>query len=77
MKFMFLAGGLTGFLTATIAGWAAGRAADAILLDAMLGAMAGAYLFRWFWSVVLNGMRETVVSRRRAAEVAAEAKKKI
>ena len=76
MKSIFLAGGLTGFLVASIAGWAADRSASAILLDAMFGAILGAYLFRWFWSVLLRGIRETFVARRRAADLAAESKKK-
>jgi hypothetical protein len=76
MKFIFLAGGLTGFLTAAIAGIAAGREPGAMLLDAMVGAVIGGFLFRWFWSVVLDGMRETFVARQRAAEQTAEAKKK-
>jgi hypothetical protein len=76
MKFIFLVGGFTGFLTAAAAGWAADRTSDAILLDAMLGSVAGALLFRWFWSVVLRGMRETFVARQRAAVPAAGAKPK-
>lgn len=76
MKFIFLTGGLTGFLTAAIAGWSADCAADTILLHAMIGCVFGAVLFRWFWSVALRGMRETVLARQRAAETAADAKKK-
>jgi hypothetical protein len=76
MKSIFLAGGTTGFLVAAIAGWGADRAPGSILLDAMFGAIIGAYLFRWFWSVLLRGMRETYVARQRAAETAAEPKKK-
>lgn len=76
MKFVFLAGGLIGFLVAIIAGWSAGRAASSILLDAMLGAVVGGFLFRWFWSVLLRAIRETLITRRRAATVAAEVKKK-
>jgi len=76
MRFIFLAGGFTGFLTSAAAGWAADRSANAILLDAMLGSVVGALLFRWFWSVVLRGMRETFVARHRAAEQAAGPKAK-
>ncbi len=47
-----------------------------MLLDAMVGAVIGALLFRWFWTVALGGMRETIVERQRAAEKAAEPKKK-
>lgn len=76
MKSIFLAGGITGFLVASVAGWAADRAPGSILLDAMFGAVIGAYLFRWFWSVLLRGMRETYVARQRAAEPAVDQKKK-
>jgi hypothetical protein len=76
MRFIFLSGGLTGFLTAAAAGWSSDRSSQSILLDAMLGAVVGALLFRWFWFVVLRGMRETFVARHRAAEQAAGAKTK-
>jgi uncharacterized membrane protein YeaQ/YmgE (transglycosylase-associated protein family) len=76
MKFIFLVGGLVGFLTSAIAGIAAGRDPGAMLLDAMLGAVIGAFLFRWLWTVALGGMRETIIARQRAAEKPVEAKKK-
>ena len=80
MKSIFLLGGLAGFSVAVVAGWAADRAAASILLDAMFGAVAGAFLFRWFWSVVLRGMRETYLARQaqepRRTEAPAEAKKR-
>jgi hypothetical protein len=76
MKFIFLSGGLTGFLTAIIAGWSTDRAPDVILRDAMMGCLVGAILFRWLWFVALRGMRETIVARQHAAEATAEAKKK-
>lgn len=73
MKFIFLVGGLVGFLTAAITGWAADRSADSILLDAMLGALVGAILFRWFWKIVLKGIRETFIARRTAEAAQREA----
>jgi hypothetical protein len=76
MKFIFLLGGLTGFVTAIVAGWSADRAPDAILFDAMVGCLVGAVLFRWLWVVALRGMRETAVVRQQAAEAKPEAKKK-
>lgn len=76
MKSIFLAGGTTGFLVATLSGWEADRAPGSILLDSMFGAIIGAYLFRWFWSVLLRGMRETYVARQQAAEKEPEPKKK-
>lgn len=75
MRFIFLVGGLTGFLTAVVAGWSADRAPDRILLNAMFGCIVGAFLFRWLWSVLLRGMNETFVTRQRAAAAAAETKR--
>jgi hypothetical protein len=76
MKFIFLAGGFTGFLIAGVAGWLADRTPDEVLLHAMLGCVAGAVLFRWFWSIAIQGMRETVIARQRAAATPTETKKK-
>jgi hypothetical protein len=71
MKFVFLSGGLAGFLLVAVTGWHAGRAPDRVLLDAALGCLAGAVLFRWFWSVLLQGFRETYLTRQRDAATAA------
>lgn len=71
MKFVFLAGGFAGFLLAAIAGYLADRAADRIFLDAALGCLAGALLFRWFWTVLVRGIRETILLRHAATTAAA------
>ncbi len=73
MKFVFLAGGLAGFLCAGIAGYSADRSADRILFDAALGCLAGALLFRWFWTVLVRGIRETILARHAVATAAAAA----
>lgn len=73
MRFVFLAGGTAGFLLATLSGFFAGRAADRILLDAALGSVAGGLLFRWFWTVLVRGIRETILLRHSAATAAAAA----
>ena len=70
MRFVFLSGGVLGFALAAAAGWLAGRAPDHILLDAALGCLAGALLFRWFWTVLLRGLRETILTRQKAAAAA-------
>jgi hypothetical protein len=74
MKFIFLAGGLAGFCLAAISGWCADRAPDRILLDASLGCLVGALLFRWFWTVLVRGIRETILQRHAAAAPATKAK---
>ena len=73
MRFVFLFGGVLGFSVAALTGWLADRSADRILLDAAIGCLAGALLFRWFWSVLLRGLRETILIRQKAAAVAAAA----
>jgi hypothetical protein len=70
MRFVFLFGGVLGFILAAGAGWLADRNPDRILLDAGLGCLAGALLFRWFWTVLLRCLRETILSRQKAAAVA-------
>jgi len=73
MKFVFLSGGLAGFLLAGLTAHHAGRAPDRVFLAAALGCLAGAFLFRWFWSVLLQGFRETYLTRQRDAATAAAA----
>ena len=73
MKFVVLVGGASGFVTAALTGYSAGRSADRILLDGAVGCLAGGLLFRWFWNVLLGGIRETYIARQRAAAAAAAA----
>ena len=73
MKFMFLAGGFAGFILAGAAGLSADRAYDLVLRDAALGCLAGALLFRWFWSVVVKAITETLTARRAAARALQDA----
>jgi hypothetical protein len=70
MKFVFLAGGVAGFITAAATGLYLGRDADRILLDAGTGCLVGALLFRWLWSIFLRGFRETYLANQRAAATA-------
>jgi hypothetical protein len=66
MKFVFLCGGTVGFLAAATAGLSAGRSPNRVLFDAAIGCLVGALFFRWFWSVLLRGFRETYIARQRA-----------
>jgi divalent metal cation (Fe/Co/Zn/Cd) transporter len=72
MKFVFLTGGFIGFALSAIAGLSAGREAGLVLRDAAIGCLVGALLFRWFWSVVVKSLADTL-ERRRAEAKAAEA----
>jgi hypothetical protein len=76
MKFIVLLGGSAGFVLTAATSHLAGHAADRVLLDAAVGCLCGAVLFRWFWNVVLRGIRETVLQRHAAATAAANAKHK-
>jgi hypothetical protein len=71
MRFIFLFGGVLGFAVAAATSWLAERGPDRILLDAAVGCLAGALLFRWFWTVLLRGLRETILIRQKAAAAAA------
>jgi len=73
MKFIFLTGGFAGFLTAGVTGWSSDHSPQRTLLDAAVGCLVGAMLFRWFWTVLVGSLRETLVLRREAATAAAEA----
>jgi uncharacterized membrane protein YccC len=66
MRYVFLLGGLLGFaLAAGTALYMGGP--DRIFFDGAVGCLIGALLFRWLWSVLLGGLRETMVARQRAA----------
>jgi hypothetical protein len=73
MRYVFLLGGLLGFALAAGTAFYMGRGPDRIFFDGAVGCLIGALLFRWLWSVMLGGLRETLVARQRAA--AAEAAK--
>ncbi len=73
MKFIFLVGGAAGFTTAVLTDWLLDRGPDRILFDGAVGCLAGALLLRWFWRVLLEGIRDTYIARQRAALTAAAA----
>ena len=67
MKFIFLIGGAAGFVTGALTSLVAGHEPDRIFFDAAVGCLCGGMLFRWFWTVVVGGIRETIVARHAAA----------
>lgn len=73
MKFVFLCGGMLGFIIGLLTSWMLDHAADRVFFDAAVGCLAGAILFRWFWTVVLMGLRDTVLARHQAALAEASA----
>ncbi len=74
MKFIFLIGGVSGFLMAAITSYVAQNAPDRIFLNGAVGCLAGALLFRWFWTVLVRGIRETILTRHAAATAASATK---
>lgn len=74
MKFVFLAGGLAGFLAGSGSSTWAGRQPERIFLDGAVGCLVGALAFRWFWTVLVRGIRETILARHAAAVAAAKNK---
>ncbi|HVU15293.1 MAG TPA: hypothetical protein VHD32_00095 [Candidatus Didemnitutus sp.] len=76
MRFVFLLGGVFGFVVAGATSWLSDCGSGRVLFDAACGCLVGALLFRWLWSVLMRGLHETLVIRQRAAVAAAEAKNK-
>ena len=74
MKFVFLLGGLVGFLIGAGTDFFSDRSADRLLLDGSVGCLVGALLFRWFWTVLVSGLRETLLNRHAATAAPAKAK---
>ena len=73
MKFIFLLGGSTGFALTAAASYYAGHAPDRVFLDAAVGCLCGALLFRWFWTVLVGGIREVILQRHATVTAAAAA----
>jgi hypothetical protein len=67
VKFVFLIGGLLGFTATLVTSWLLDHAHDRVFFDASVGCLVGAILFRWFWTIVLAGLRDTVVARYQAS----------
>jgi len=73
MRFMFLSGGFIGFVIVALTGFLSDRALDLVLRDAAIGCLAGAFLFRWFWSVWIGAIVHAVQAKRAALAAAEEA----
>ena len=73
MKFIFLLGGFAGFSLTAAASYFAGHASDRVFFDAAVGCLCGAVLFRWFWTVLVGGIREVILQRNATAAAAAAA----
>jgi hypothetical protein len=67
MKFVFLAGGFVGFIAGMGGSYWVGHQPDRIFFDGAAGCLVGALLFRWFWSVLVRGIQETLLARHAAS----------
>ncbi len=67
MRYAFFIGGFTGFMLTALAGFLAGRASEVVFRDAAIGCLVAAFLFRWFWSVVVKAFVEAAHQRRQQA----------
>jgi len=73
MRYVFLSGGVLGFAVAAATSWLNDSTPNRLLLNSAVGCLAGGMLFRWFWTVLLRGLRETILHRQKAAATAAAA----
>ena len=65
MRYAFFVGGFAGFLVTAVAGFLADRPTEAVFRDAAIGCLVVAFLFRWFWSVLVKVFIEAVQEHRR------------
>jgi len=75
MRYAFFIGGFSGFLLAALAGFLADRPGEIVVRDAAISCVVAAFLFRWFWSVIIKAFVEAAHLRRRETAAAAAAKK--
>ena len=65
MRYAFFLGGFAGFVVTAVAGFLADRPSEAVFRDAAIGCLVVAFLFRWFWSILVKAFIETVQERHR------------
>jgi hypothetical protein len=73
MRYAFFIGGFVGFTLVALAGFLAGRSGENVFRDAALSCVVAAFLFRWFWSVVIKAFIEAAHQRRQQATASAKA----
>ena len=72
MRYAFFIGGFVGFTLVALAGFLAGRSGEIVFRDAALSCVVAAFLFRWFWSVVVKAFIEAAHQRRQQAAQSAK-----
>ncbi len=73
MRYAFFIGGFIGFTATAAAGFLAGRPSEIVFRDAAISCVVAAFLFRWFWSVVVKAFVEAAHQRRQQAAQSAKA----
>ena len=73
MRYAFFLGGLVGFMLTAVAGFLSERSGEVVFRDAAIGCVVSAFLFRWFWSVVVKAFIEAAHLHRQQAAAAAHA----
>lgn len=69
MRYAFFLGGLIGFMLTALAGFLSERPGEIVFRDAAISCVVAAFLFRWFWSVVVKAFIEAAhQNRQQAAE---------
>lgn len=64
MRYAFFLGGLIGFMLTALAGFLAERPGEIVFRDAAISCVVAAFLFRWFWSVVVKAFIEAAHQHR-------------
>lgn len=65
MRWIFLLGGFLGFLLAFSSGLIADRTPALLFRDSAIACVAGAFLMRWFWSVLMKGVADAALDRQK------------
>ena len=75
MRYAFFIGGFSGFVLVALVGFLSERPGELVIRDAAISCLVMAFLFRWFWSVVVKSFVEVVHQRRREAAESAKKEK--
>lgn len=73
MRYAFFIGGFIGFSLTALVGFLAERPGEIVFRDAAISCVVAAFLFRWFWSVVVKAFVEAAHLRRQQAAESAKA----
>ncbi|HLP03256.1 MAG TPA: hypothetical protein VK163_14620 [Opitutaceae bacterium] len=72
MRYAFFIGGFIGFTLTAATGFLSDRPGEIVFRDAAISCVVAAFLFRWFWSVVVKAFVEAAHQRRQQAAQSAK-----